>query len=1077
MSMRTKINGYTAWVNLRLMPYDHLLNNALMDLLTGTHMKFLLESITGRDIKRLESFDDLSQQQKQTRVEWVVDELKTCQVLPDDVVVDSRLFAMRSADHVFDLLWRLISHDIWFVWERAEYLQHVDMDVLTQIPFKWTPDPPPKKKKSKKPKKSLLSGFGSGSAAGDDSGTLDSIDLSSPSPIMADDVMDDWVKYPNAEWVKNFKKKKREIGNYPSPDECILEMVNYQLKTTRDGRNLSCHTIDDFVDSRVLCALVNSFVPNTFTTDLLLNDRWTINLALRTAEKMFYAETPFDSEDLVEADPTAVCAYFCFFLMMAYKYRQCKAAVSRVDYISMLIRECNHEISKFPAIVSNMQELQRRKEVKTEIEQHKQALEKFNSRFDIPYCKKWLNHVEFVQNEVRRQIREKMKSRFDMITAPRNITVNDMCLSCVINLTLTNGSGFYLASNKEVLGDGRKVVLRAKETGDFIDDFSTGRSRGPTVREILKVADAGVVELYPDNYPEIEIFVESQSRNKLLKAGTVFLYQVFPGNTTTWQRLFIKSARENEFETVQKMIVFFQSNPSFINAKEPKTGNTALHWACRNGLFDMVCLLLENGANVDSKNSNKSTPLFAAIEGLHRKICHLLIEWGCDVHCKNVKNLTPFEMIKNDEFKHYLIELYGHYSEIVPKIMEGDKALLDDVIHKHAIKQKQFCSLRSRCINGSTLLHTAAYYGNVAAVKELMQLRVDVNIRDYKGATALHRARNKDILEVLLESGASVDAEDGEANTPLHVKCYGETNAPSEIASIEVLLARNANLARRNIRGLLPIHCCAMQGRVDVIRLMVRADTENNISKAISAEDDKKPPSLLHLAIANDFIECAKWLSTNGFYFKKREQDILLRRIITEQITLNDREEAVKFLLENEADPSPRYPGGNTCLHYAAGLTGSSEVLELLLDHGAEVDPVDDNGCTPLFFATQANNQVAACVLIEQNANVRHKNSQGLTAFDYIVDFEEWIECGYFTDEINARLKAYSLKHARDLIRAISKKVKPNQLHSFQDMRMRSGLSTRSFQPTTSNTISNSHFSSQLPSIRRASVSTGYFKN
>ena len=28
--------------------------------------------------------------------------------------------------------------------------------------------------------------------------------------------------------------------------------------------------------------------------------RWTINMALKTAEKMFYAETPFDAEDLVE---------------------------------------------------------------------------------------------------------------------------------------------------------------------------------------------------------------------------------------------------------------------------------------------------------------------------------------------------------------------------------------------------------------------------------------------------------------------------------------------------------------------------------------------------------------------------------------------------------------------------------------------------------------------------------------------------------------------------------------------------------------------------------------------------------
>ena len=33
----------------------------------------------------------------------------------------------------------------------------------------------------------------------------------------------------------------------------------------------------------------------------------------------------------------------------------------------------------------------------------------------------------------------------------------------------------------------------------------------------------------------------------------------------------------------------------------------------------------------------------------------------------------------------------------------------------------------------------------------------------------------------------------------------------------------------------------------------------------------------------------------------------------------------------------------------------------------------------------------------------------GLTAFDFISDFEEWIECGYFNEEIKARLKGKHL--------------------------------------------------------------------
>ena len=45
-------------------------------------------------------FFSLSQQQCQTRVDWVLEELKRCGVLPSDTHVDARMFAMRSADHV-----------------------------------------------------------------------------------------------------------------------------------------------------------------------------------------------------------------------------------------------------------------------------------------------------------------------------------------------------------------------------------------------------------------------------------------------------------------------------------------------------------------------------------------------------------------------------------------------------------------------------------------------------------------------------------------------------------------------------------------------------------------------------------------------------------------------------------------------------------------------------------------------------------------------------------------------------------------------------------------------------------------
>lgn len=43
--------------------------------------------------------------------------------------------------------------------------------------------------------------------------------------------------------------------------------------------------------------------------------------------------------------------------------------------------------------------------------------------------------------------------------------------------SLTNGSGFYEVTSKEMWSEGRKLVIRNKETGDYTDDFS-GVSKG-----------------------------------------------------------------------------------------------------------------------------------------------------------------------------------------------------------------------------------------------------------------------------------------------------------------------------------------------------------------------------------------------------------------------------------------------------------------------------------------------------------------------------------------------------------------------------------------------------------------------
>ena len=77
----------------------------------------------------------LTNEQLQTRVKWMLKELKANKVIPDDIILDSRLFAVRSSKHVFDLLWKLVCHDIYFLWTRIDFLSNPDENVLIQVPF------------------------------------------------------------------------------------------------------------------------------------------------------------------------------------------------------------------------------------------------------------------------------------------------------------------------------------------------------------------------------------------------------------------------------------------------------------------------------------------------------------------------------------------------------------------------------------------------------------------------------------------------------------------------------------------------------------------------------------------------------------------------------------------------------------------------------------------------------------------------------------------------------------------------------------------------------------------------------
>lgn len=86
-----------------------------------------------------------------------------------------------------------------------------------------------------------------------------------------------------------------------------------------------------------------------------------------------------------------------------------------------------------------------------------------------------------------------------------------------------------------------------------------------------------------------------------------------------------------------------------------------------------------------------------------------------------------------------------------------------------------------------------------------------------------------------------------------------------------------------------------------------------------------------------------------------------------------------------------------TVLHVASAAH-SPKSVQLLLEHGADVNAATLDGATPLHCALQYGDFIAAKLLIESGADVEARTSAGLTPFDVEVEQEGDVQVEQLTD-------------------------------------------------------------------------------
>jgi ankyrin repeat protein len=97
-----------------------------------------------------------------------------------------------------------------------------------------------------------------------------------------------------------------------------------------------------------------------------------------------------------------------------------------------------------------------------------------------------------------------------------------------------------------------------------------------------------------------------------------------------------------------------------------------------------------------------------------------------------------------------------------------------------------------------------------------------------------------------------------------------------------------------------------------------------------------------------------------------------------------DAERLGDFITRNPDAINWRDEDGRTALIKSiAHGTGHIDVMEMLLERGANINAIDDSGMTPLMFAALHNKPDCLALLISKGADANVKDYRGLTAAGY----------------------------------------------------------------------------------------------
>lgn len=430
-------------------------------------------------------------------------------------------------------------------------------------------------------------------------------------------------------------------------------------------------------------------------------------------------------------------------------------------------------------------------------------------------------------------------------------------------------------------------------------------------------------------------------------------------------------------------------------------GQTALHLAAANEMDEFVRLLCQAGADPDVQDNEHQSPIHVAtVRGFQRIVDILSERFKASIMHRTKDGSTLMHLASSAYNAQAALSFIRKGIPIHMPNKEGAKCIHIASISGHVEVVKAIVAkgenVDSRTKDGFTPLHLAVKFGKHELVEALLGLGANLQFKAVKGGeTALHLATQvsggQDCVDLLIRSGADVDALDCKQETPLHF-----ATKANNMQAVDLLLNDGAKVELQNELGENVLHICVRESSLELLRdvIIAHVATKRKVTQAkrLINQANNKGESSVHYAA-----------NLTGDKSHKDQED----REIMRSLLMNGGD---VFLETNNAKQTPVHyccQSGNTrilqeilanldqqmcriaCNKPAASLwtplffachNGHPEIIRMLINQTARIDVFDEHGEAPLHVAVSRGHEQVVDILLEHNAFVNVRNKPGMTA-------------------------------------------------------------------------------------------------